>query len=72
MVAAGFSGLGDYFASQLEEVPGWMAARVGDVAIVEEGGFEAAGIVGGAQIHGLGVGGMQALALSRAIRVLRP
>lgn len=62
----------DLAAHHLEELPGWMAARVGDIAVMEEAGHLAFGIVGGAYVHVLGLRGLDILPLSRAIRLFRP
>lgn len=72
LAQAGFANLGDFFASHLTEVPGWMHAQVGDVAVVIENDEEAMGIAGGSWVHCLGVQGLDVVPISRAVRVVRP
>lgn len=65
--------LPDAAAQLMTELPGWMAARPGDVAMVEESGTLAFGIVGRGGIHVLSErGGLAKLRLTRARRVFRP
>lgn len=71
--AAGFDGLAGMAAVIMTEVPGWMQAQTGDVALVAEQGEEACGIVGGPHIHVLRpVRGLGAVPRDRAVRVFRP
>lgn len=72
LARAGFASLGDYFASRLTEIPGWMGAQVGDVVTLDEDGQEAMGIVGGSFVHCIGVDGLVVVPIFRAIRVFRP
>lgn len=66
-------GLEDAAAQLMTEVPNWMTARPGDVAIIDIGGTPAFGLVGRGGIHVLAErGGLAKLRLDRAVRVFRP
>ncbi|MDK3072775.1 hypothetical protein QO034_06605 [Sedimentitalea sp. JM2-8] len=73
LAAAGFGSLTAIAAHHLGAPMGWMAAQVGDVAVVIEDGEEAFGLVGGAFIHCLAPHrGLNVVPLPRAVRVFRP
>ena len=68
-------GLGDHVdlaSRDLTGVAGWMQARPGDIAVIEEAGAPAFGIVGGRFIHVLAPRGLDVVPLARAVRVFRP
>lgn len=59
--------------ADLAPVPGWMAARPGDVALVRDGDTLCCGIVGGEHVHVLAPGrGLDIVPLDRAERLWRP
>lgn len=70
LAAAGFGGMGDVVAARLTEVSPQFA-QVGDLAILEEKGEEAFGIVQGPFIYVLRVEGLGLVPVSRARRVFR-
>ncbi|UWQ73342.1 DUF6950 family protein [Leisingera sp. M658] len=69
---AGYRDLDGLAAAHLAEIDGWGGSRPGDIAAVSEGGHTALGIIGGPQIHVLGLKGLDYLHLDRAERVFRP
>ncbi|UWQ75998.1 DUF6950 family protein [Leisingera sp. M658] len=69
---AGYRDLDDLAAAHLAEIDGWGSSRPGDIAAISEGGHTALGIIGGPQIHVLGLKGLDYLHLDRAKRVFRP
>ncbi|WP_044008642.1 DUF6950 family protein [Leisingera methylohalidivorans] len=70
--AAGYRDLDCLAAAHLPEIDGWNTSQPGDIAAVSEGGHTALGIIGGPQIHVLGLKGLDYLRLDRAERVFRP
>lgn len=68
----GYSGPVDIAETHLEELSGWMAAQVGDVAVVIDHNVFCLGVVGGGIIHMLAVRGLDQVPLDRAVRVFRP
>ncbi|MBY6091082.1 DUF6950 family protein [Maritimibacter alkaliphilus] len=73
LAEAGFSAAGDLAAARLQELSGWCAARVGDVAQLHQGRAACFGIVGGAYIHVVHPRvGLDVIRLSAATRMFRP
>lgn len=70
--AAGFEDLDELAASQLQEISGWACSAPGDIAAIQENGHTALGIIGGLQIHVLGMKELDYVHLDRAERVFRP
>ncbi len=68
----GFDSLADLAASHLQEIDGWEHSEPGDIAAICEEGHTALGIIGGPQIHVLGLQGLDYVHLGRAERVFRP
>ncbi|QAX29265.1 DUF6950 family protein [Leisingera sp. NJS204] len=69
---AGFQDLDGLAAAHLMEIDGWDSSRPGDIAALREDGHAALGIIGGPQIHVLGLKELDYLHLDRAERVFRP
>lgn len=69
---AGFQDLEDLAAAELKEISGWNCSAPGDIAVIREDGHSALGIIGGPQIHVLGLKELDYVPLDRAERVFRP
>ncbi|WP_264213218.1 DUF6950 family protein [Leisingera thetidis] len=69
---AGFPDLADLAAARLQEIKGWTCSAPGDIAAIREEGHTALGIIGGPQIHVLGLKELDYVRLDRAERVFRP
>lgn len=70
--AAGYGDLDELAAAHLREIGGWGSSQPGDVAAIRDQGHIALGIIGGPQIHVLGLKGLDYVHLDRAERVFRP
>lgn len=66
----GFASMADYAAAHLSEIP-VLRAQVGDIAVLDENGGEAFGVVQGARIYVLRLDGLGTVALTDAKRAFR-